>query len=234
MSKPLIAVLLSGSGVYDGSEIHEAVLTLYNLDKQGADYLCIAPDINQYHVINHITGDSSLEPRNVLVEAARIARGKIKNIKEVTAADFDGLVIPGGFGAAKNLTTWAISGADCDIHPEVKRLIVEFVTEGKPIAAFCMGPTVVAKALEGTSFHALLTVGTTGAESPYDIAGISKGVEQTGAKIEMVDVDEIVIDTDLKIITSPCYMMEATVYEINFGIKKSIKKLLKLIEKASY
>jgi enhancing lycopene biosynthesis protein 2 len=229
MSKPLIAVLLSGNGVYDGSEIHESVLTLLNIDKEGGEYQCIAPDMEQHHVINHINGEEMAEKRNVLIEAARIARGNIKNIKDVTASDFSALAIPGGFGAAKNLTKWAFKGPDGDIHPEVKRLILEFVKAGKPIAAFCMGPTVVAKALEGTEYHAELTVGTTEAKSPYDIAGVSAGMEKVGAVAKMVTVDEIAVDEKLNIVSAPCYMMEASIYEINFGISKAIKRLLRMV-----
>jgi enhancing lycopene biosynthesis protein 2 len=229
MSKPIIAVLLSGCGVYDGTEIHESVLTLFNVDKEGGEYICIAPDTEQYHVVNHITGDETTEKRNVLIESARIARGKIKNLKDVTVNDFDALVIPGGFGAAKNLTTWAFKGHESEILPDVKRIILEFVSVGKPIAAFCMGPTVVAKALEGTSFSPKLTVGTTEKPSPYDIKGISNGMEKLGALTEMTSVEDITVDETYKIITAPCYMMDSTVYEINFGIAKAIKKLMKFI-----
>lgn len=229
MSKPLVAVLLSGNGVYDGSEIHESVLTLLNIDKEGGEYQCIAPDMEQHHVVNHTNGEEMAEKRNVLVEAARIARGNIKNIKDVTASNFAALAIPGGFGAAKNLTKWAFSGPDGDIHPEVKRLILEFVKAGKPIAAFCMGPTVVAKALEGTEYHAELTVGTTEAKSPYDIAAVSAGMEKAGAVAKMVTVDEIAVDEKLNIVSAPCYMMEASIYEINFGISKAIKRLLRMV-----
>jgi enhancing lycopene biosynthesis protein 2 len=138
-------------------------------------------------------------------------------------------VIPGGFGAAKNLTTWAFKGHESEILPDVKRIILEFVSVGKPIAAFCMGPTVVAKALEGTSFSPKLTVGTTEKPSPYDIKGISNGMEKLGALTEMTSVEDITVDETYKIITAPCYMMDSTVYEINFGIAKAIKKLMKFI-----
>lgn len=229
MSKPLIAVLLSGCGVYDGSEIHEAVLTLLNIDKEGGDYQCIAPDMQQHHVINHITGEEQNETRNVLVESARIARGNVKNIKEVSATNFAALAIPGGFGAAKNLTKWAFNGPNGEIHAEVKRLILEFVAAGKPIVAFCMGPTVIAKALEGTKYHAELTVGNTSEKSPYDIAGISAGIDKAGAVATMTNAHDFIMDDKLKIISSSCYMMEASIYEINFGISKAIKKLMKLL-----
>lgn len=226
MAKKKIGVLLSGCGVYDGAEIHESVLTLLALDKAGAEYVCLAPNVQQHHVVDHLTGNEMNETRNVLTEAARIARGDIKDLAEVTANQLDGLAIPGGFGAAKNLTTWAFSGPDGEINTEVKRIINEMVTAGKPIAAMCMGPTVVAKALQGTETHATLTVGSTEAASPYDIATVSGGMEAAGAVAEMHTVEEIAIDAEHKIVTAPCYMMEASISEMNTGIEKAIAQLM--------
>lgn len=227
MAKKKIGVLLSGCGVYDGAEIHESVLTLLALDKAGAEYVCMAPNVQQHHVVDHLTGNEMNETRNVLTEAARIARGDIKDLAEVTADQLDGLAIPGGFGAAKNLTTWAFSGPDGEINAEVKRIINEMVAAGKPIAAMCMGPTVVAKALQGSTTHATLTVGSTEAASPYDIAAVSGGMEAAGAVSEMHTVDEIAIDTEHKIVTAPCYMMEASISEMNAGIEKAVAQLMK-------
>lgn len=227
MANKKIGVLLSGCGVYDGSEIHEAVLTLLALDKAGLEYVCIAPNVPQHHVIDHRTGEEMNETRNVLTEAARIARGNILDLAEVTADQLDGLAIPGGFGAAKNLTTWAFSGPDGEINDEVKRIINEFVTAGKPIAAMCMGPTVVAKALQGTNTKATLTVGSTEAASPYDIAAVSGGMEAAGAVAEMHTVDEIAIDQTHKIVTAPCYMMEASISQMNVGIEQAVAQLVK-------
>ncbi len=164
-----------------------------------------------------------------MVEAARIARGNVKDIKEVSAAGFAALAIPGGFGAAKNLTKWAFSGPDGEIHAEVKRLILEFVKARKPIIALCIAPTVIAKALEGTEYHAELTVGNTREKSPYDIAAISAGMEKTGAVAIMTNVHDFTIDESLNIISSPCYMMEASIYEINFGISKAVKRLMRML-----
>ena len=229
MAKPKIAVLLSGCGVFDGSEIHESVFTLLALDQAGAEYQCIAPNMQQHHVVNHITGDEMNEKRNVLIESARIARGNIKPIEDVSSKDFDGLMMPGGFGAAKNLTEWAFSGPDGKIHPEVRRIINEMVLDNKPVVAVCMSPTVVAKAFEGTSIKPKLTVGTTQEKSPYDIAAISAGMEKTGAVAEMVTVEEIVVDEKNKIITSPCYMMEANVSQIYNGIKKAVGKMMEWV-----
>jgi len=228
-----IAVLLSGCGVYDGAEIHESVLTLLALDKLGAEVVCTAPDAPQHHVINHMNGEELPETRNILLEAARIARGSIVPLHELQVADIDALVIPGGFGAAKNLTQWAFSGPDGDILPDVQRIIVEIVEAKKPLAAFCMGPTVVAKALQGTDKQPQLTVGSTEAASPYDIAGISSGVEATGATAVMRLVDEIVVDETYSIVSSPCYMMEASIAQIQVGIEKACEKLVEMIKAGS-
>lgn len=225
-----IGVLLSGNGVYDGSEIHESVFTLLAIDENKGEAVCMAPNVEQHHVVNHITGDEMDEKRNVLVEAARIARGAISDLAEVKASDFDALVIPGGFGAAKNLTKWAFSGPDGDIDPEVKRIINEFVVAQKPIVGLCMGPTVIAKALEGANLNERLTVGTTSEASPYEIATISAGMEKTGAVAEMKSIREISVDAKNRIITAPCYMMEASITDVRTNIKEAIDKLFDLLE----
>ncbi len=224
-----IGVLLSGNGVFDGSEIHEAVFTLLAIEENKAEAICMAPDIEQHHVVNHLTGDEMNEKRNVLVESARIARGEIKDLAEVNADDLDALILPGGFGAAKNLTKWAFSGPDGEILPEVKRIITEMVMNNKPVGGLCMGPTVVAKALEGTSVQAELTVGTDEDPSPYDIKAISKGMEKTGATAVMKKISEIHVDEKNKIVTAPCYMMEATISEIRINVKMAVDKLISLI-----
>ena len=225
-----IGVILSGNGVYDGSEIHEAVFTLLSIDKRGAEAVCFAPDIDQHHVVNHITGEEMDEKRNVLVESARIARGNIKPLSELNVDELDALAIPGGFGAAKNLTKWAFSGPDGEILQEVKDAIIEFTSAGKPIAGMCMGPTVIAKALEGSDIHSTLTVGTTEESSPYDIGAISAGMEKTGAAAVMKTVREIAVDEKNKIVTSPCYMMDASISEIRSNIQNTINKLIELAE----
>ncbi|MDW7692289.1 isoprenoid biosynthesis glyoxalase ElbB [Flammeovirgaceae bacterium SG7u.111] len=223
-----VGVLLSGSGVYDGTEIHEAVLTLLALDKLDAEVQCIAPDIEQHHVINHMTGEEMPEKRNVLIESSRIARGNIKPLSEVSADDFDALAIPGGFGAAKNHTKWAFSGPKGDINPEVKALIVELIKKHKPIAALCMSPTTLAKALEGTGVEANLTVGTTEAPSPYDIEAISEGMDSLGAKAVYCDTTHVIVDDTNNLVTTPCYMMEASVSEVFIGIEKAMTKLVEM------
>lgn len=223
------AVLLAGSGVYDGSEIHEAVFTLLAIEEAGYQYQCIAPNKNQMHVVNHLDGSEMKQERNVMIEAARIARGEVLDLAEVKSSDYDGLVIPGGFGAAKNLNEWATKGADGDIDEHVKKLILSFITEHKPICGLCMGPTVIASALAGSSYQAKLTVGSTEAESPYDIAAINAGIQSLGQKTVLKKINEVQVDQHLKIVTAPCYMMKASISEIRNNVKQAITALVALI-----
>lgn len=225
-----IGVMLAGCGVYDGSEIHEAVFTLLAIDELGAEAVCMAPDVDQHHVVNHLNGEEMDQKRNVLIESARIARGDVKAISEINIDQLDGLVIPGGFGAAKNLNKWAISGPDGDILPEVVKVVRGFIEKKKPVAGLCMGPTVIAKALEGSGINATLTVGSTAAESPYDIAGISSGMESIGATATMRTLQEVEVDGKNLIVTAPCYMMEGSIKEVRDNIKAAIEELVSLIK----
>ena len=227
-----VGVLLSGNGVYDGSEIHESVFTLLAIDENRGEALCFAPNIDQHHVVNHLSGAEMEERRNVLVEAARIARGSISDLHDVSHSDLDALVIPGGFGAAKNLTKWAFSGPDGDINDDVKRIINEFAEANKPIVGLCMGPTVIAKALEGADKKQHLTVGTTEEASPYEIDAISAGMEKVGAVAEMKTIREIAVDLDNRIISAPCYMMEGSITDIRNNIKQAIDQLFEMLEEA--
>lgn len=224
-----IAVLLSGSGVYDGAEIQESVFALLSIAENNASYICVAPDREQFHVVNHLTGEPSNEKRNIKVEAARIARGDIKSIDEINVADIDALVIPGGFGAAKNFNHWAIEGPEGMIHDDVKQLILACVRASKPIAALCMAPTVVAKALQDSEFAPLLSVGTTTEPSPYDIDGIHKGMESINTKVVSRTVNEIAFDKELVIVSAPCYMMDASIVEVRANVKQAIDKLMSLL-----
>lgn len=224
-----IGILLSGCGVYDGAEIQEAVLSMLAIKEAGHDYLCIGVDANQHHVINHINGEEMKESRNMMVEAARIARGEIKNIKDVDGFDIDALVIPGGFGSAKNFTKWAFNGPDGEILPEVKLFLVNLVNVGKPICALCVSPVVLAKALEGSSVKSTMTLGTDQEKSPYDIMGFHGEIEKTGASAVMKSIREINIDTKNKIVTAPCYMMDANIVEVSSNIKQAIVAVLSLI-----
>lgn len=220
------AVLLHGCGVYDGTEIHEAVCSLLAIAQAGHQYQCIAPDVNQHHVVNHTTGEEMDQKRNVLVESARIARGNIKKVSDVRATDFDGLVMPGGFGTAKNITKWAFQGPAGEINSAVKNLIIDFVEAQKPIAALCMSPTTLAKAFEGTTFTAKLSVGSTAEKSPYEIDAISQGMQSIGATTEMKTVREISVDENLKIVCAPCYMMDASIVDVFENTKMAIDKLV--------
>ena len=224
-----IAVLLHGNGVYDGTEIHEAVLTLLAIAENGGEAVCFAPNINQHHVINHTTGEEMNETRNVLVESARIARGNILDIKDLKVSDVHGLVMPGGFGTAKNLTKWAFDGPSGKIDEDVKRVIQEFVSSKKPIVGLCMSPTTIAKALEDEKYSVNLTVGSTTDKSPYEIKAISEGMNSLGHNAEMKSISEISFDVDSNIITAPCYMMDATILEVRNNIKQAVDKLFSII-----
>ena len=224
-----IGVLLSGCGVYDGAEIQESILTLLSIEEIGATAVCISVNKPQHHVINHLTGEEMNESRNMMIESARIARGEVKNILEVNPADIDALVIPGGFGSAKNFTDWAFNGPDGNILPEVKLLLVNLINIGKPIAALCVSPVVLSKALEDSNLSAKMTIGTDKEESPYDIKEFSSGIEKVGTTIEMKSVREVLIDTENKIVTAPCYMMEASILDVRNNIRKAIEALRDLI-----
>ncbi len=219
MKKKRIGVLLAGCGVKDGSEIHEATLTLYFLDKQGAEIVCMAPDKDQLDVVNHVTGASISEKRNVLLEAARIARGNIQDVRTVKADDLDALIIPGGFGAAKNLCTFATEGSDCRVDAHVAELLRELRSKNKPIGALCIAPAVVAR-LFGPELSPELTIGTD--------AGTAAALEKMGAKHRKAKVDEIVVDGKNKIVTTPCYMMAQSIKEVGAGAEKLVAKILEM------
>ena len=210
------AVVLSGCGVYDGSEIHEATLSMYAIAKSGCSYKIFAPDIEQHHVINHLTGKEMNETRNVLIESARIARGKIKPLSEFNPKDFDFLLFPGGFGAAKNLSNYAFKGADCSINEDVEGAIKSMVELKKPIGALCISPVLLGKLLDGVK----LTIGE-------DEATI-KELNKMGAKHKETTHGEIIIDEKFKIVTTPCYMLDATIDQIGKGSENIVKALLEM------
>ncbi len=227
--KPVFGLLLSGCGVYDGSEIHESVSLLLALAQEGIEVRCFAPNIWQHHVVNHLTGEEMPEKRNVLIEAARIARGAVQDIAEADVETLDALLMPGGFGVAKNFTKWAFEGPDGAIVPEVKALIQAFYQAKKPIGAVCMAPTTLAKALEQADESIQLTIGNTLGASPYDIAAISNGINQTGHLAVMVGAEEVFVDKAHKVVTSPCYMMEndiTQIYEASLKTVRALKALL--------
>jgi len=212
------AVLLSGCGVYDGAEIHEATLSLLAIARQGGSYEIFAPDINQHHVINHLTGEEMDEQRNVLVESARIARGQIKDLKAFNPASFDGLILPGGFGAAKNLSSWAFEGADASVLPEVEEAISGMVALKKPVGALCISPVILAKVLG--KVH--LTIGND--ENTID------ALESLGAKHVYATHGEVVVDPDLNVVTTPCYMLDATIAQIADGASNLVDAMIKLMD----
>ena len=224
-----IGVLLSGCGVYDGAEIQETVLTLLALDEAGAEAVCLAVNKNQHHVINHLSGEEMPESRNMMVEAARIARGAVHDLSTFDVSNLDALVIPGGFGSAKNFSMWAFDGPNGSILPEIKKIIQQYISDKKPIAALCVSPVVMALALGDSELHPTMTLGSNLEKSPYDIQAFTAGMEQKGVSSEMKTIREISVDEKLKIVSAPCYMMEASIVEIRNNISQAIKALIQLI-----
>lgn len=214
-----IGVVLSGCGVFDGSEIHEAVFTLLAIDQAGCEAVCLAPDV-EFAVTNHLTKQDAAEKRNVLVESARIARGNIRDIKGVTAADLDAVIFPGGFGAAKNLCDFAVKGAAATVNPEVVRLLQEMHAAKKPIGAICIAPAMLAAAI-GKQVAPTVTIGTD--------AGTAAEIEKTGAWHQNCPVTDFVVDAGNKIVTTPAYMLAGRISEAYAGIDKCVKELIKLI-----
>tara|TARA_Y100000746_G_scaffold231991_1_gene247373 strand:- start:1897 stop:2556 length:660 start_codon:yes stop_codon:yes gene_type:complete len=217
-----IGVLLSGSGVNDGSEIHESVIAMLALDRAGAEMLLMAPNIDQMHVINHYTGQEMDEFRNVLVESARIARGNIKDMAEVSGSDLDALIIPGGFGVAKNLSDYAMSGAECSINPDVYRLISEMILLKKPIGAICIAPTMMAKILAEQNQSATMTIGKD--------ETTAKDIEAMGSTHKECPAEEIVIDEENNIVTTPAYMDAKNISEAADGIEKLVKQIILMVK----
>jgi len=225
-----IGVLLSGSGVYDGAEIHESVLTLLEIENLGYEADCIGIDAPQYHVINHLNGETQDQTRNMLQEAARIARGNIREISTVVPADIDALVIPGGFGSAKNFSSWAFNGPEALIRPDVKLLLVNLYNVGKPIVALCVSPVLLALAFEDMPIGQQLTIGSSTSPSPYQIADFQKGLQSKGVLTQECTIDEICIDEVNRIITAPCYMLEASLPALQQNIRQALKALKQLLE----
>jgi enhancing lycopene biosynthesis protein 2 len=215
-----VGVVLSGCGVYDGSEVQEAVLALLALDRLGATAVCMAPNIEQESVVNHRTGKLEEATRNVLDEGARIARGKIQDVAKVKAADLDALILPGGFGATKNLCNFATAGSRAKVEPNVARLLREMHKARKPIAALCIAPTVVAAALRDDRAHPKLTVGSD--------EKTAKALEEMGAKHIVCPVEEFRVDEEQRIVSSPAYMYDSRISEVAVGIERAVKELVRL------
>lgn len=213
-----IAVILSGCGVYDGTEIHEATMSMLAIDQNGAQYELFAPDIDQMHVINHLTGQQTDEKRNVLVESARIARGNIRDLKEFNADEFDALLIPGGFGAAKNLSDYAFKGAAMKVNSDVEKAIRAVHAAQKPIGALCIAPVLLASIIKESN----VTIGT-------DIETAAH-IDHMGAYHINTDVTGIVIDEKNKFVTSPCYMLGTRISEIYEGAEMVVTALISMIK----
>ncbi|MBC8525854.1 MAG: isoprenoid biosynthesis glyoxalase ElbB [Candidatus Cloacimonetes bacterium] len=214
-----IGVVLAGSGWQDGSEIHEAVLTLLYLDKASAKIIMMAPDLKQMNVVHHLTNETvHAESRNTLVEAARIARGDVKDIKDITPTELDALIIPGGFGVAKNLCDFATKGENLTVNPFLEKMILELHKRKKPLGFMCISPVIAAKVLG--KYHPKITIGND--------EGTANIIEKLGAQHINCPVDKIVVDEDNNIVTTPAYMLGPSIAYISKGIEKLVKKVLEL------
>ncbi len=218
IDKKSIAVILSGCGNQDGAEIHEASLTLWAIHRNDADFQCYAPDIPQYHVLNHLTGQEMDETRNVLIESARIARGNVKDLATFDQENHDALVIPGGLGAAKNLSSFAFEGENCYVNTDVKRAVQQMVKAAKPIGALCIAPVILARIID----DALITIGQSNE--------VTAKINKMGAQHETTLQGEITVDKLRKLVTTPCYMLEARVDQIGDGADKLVQKILQLMQ----
>lgn len=211
------AVVLAGCGFLDGTEIHEAVLSLYFIEKAGATWTAFAPNV-EFDEIDHLTQKPTGRKRNALQEAARIARCEIQDLGKLDPARFDVLYFPGGFGAAKTLSDFAAKGAQGHPLPAVQKLLEAFVAAKKPIGAICIAPGFVAQALGGR--HVAVTIGTD--------AGTAQAVEATGARHVNCRVNEIAVDETLKVVSAPAYMLGPGVQDVATGIEAAVKKLVTL------
>lgn len=216
MSKK-VAVILSGCGVFDGAEINESVLTHLSLDQQGAKVAFFAPDIQQKHVINHLSGEEMPEQRNVLIESGRITRGSTKDVRELQAADFDALILPGGFGVAKNLSDFAFAGADCQMEATTLNAIHQFRDAKKPIGLICISPALSARIFgEGVT----CTIGND--------ADTVKAIEAMGGCHKDCGVDGVVVDEANRLVTTPAYMLAQSISEAASGINALVNKILQM------
>ncbi len=218
-----IGVVLSGCGVQDGSEIHEATLTLLCLDRAGVEAACFAPNRPQATVINHATGDPLAETRNVLAESARIARGAIRSLAIADADALDGLILPGGYGVARNLCDFAGRGAQCQVDPDLERLLRDLRRQGKPIGAMCVAPVLLARVFGAE--HPLLTVGS----DPDAI----RQIETMGGRHRAAAVEEIVIDERLRFVTTPAYMLAQRIRDAATGIERLVQAVVQLAQRPS-
>ena len=211
------AIVLSGCGVYDGAEIHEAVTAMLAICRKGHSYQIFAPDIPQYHVLNHITGEEMSEKRNVMIESARIARGNIKDLKTFDPSEYDALLFAGGFGAAKNLSDFAFKGNEFVVIDQVSNVIRATHNAGKPIGAMCVSPVLIAYVIKGVE----LTLGGK--------CGASDAAEVHGAIHKVTTHGEVTIDRKNKVATTPCYMLDATIAQVAEGAENLVNELISLM-----
>ena len=217
-----VGVVLSGCGHQDGSEIHEAVFTLHALEKADAEAIIMAPDMDQFHVINHLNGNEELsESRNILVESARIARGKVIDVASVSGHQLDALIFPGGTGMAKNIFDYSMAGINCTVISDVQRLVVEILEADKPLGAICIAPVMIAKVLE--------YLGRTGTVTGGFNVEINNDINAMGINAVEVGAEEIVVDKENKIVTTPAYVDAKSMNESCTGIEKLVDKVLELI-----
>ncbi|XP_003961702.2 glutamine amidotransferase-like class 1 domain-containing protein 3A, mitochondrial [Takifugu rubripes] len=219
-----VAVVLAGCGVYDGSEIHEASAVLVHLSRGGASVNMFAPNVEQMHVINHLAGKPSEEKRNVLVESARLARGNIQDLSNLSVKDHDAVIFPGGFGAAKNLCTWAVQGKDCSVNEQVKAVLQAFRAEDKPIGLCCISPVLAAKVFPGCE----VTVGIENNDKYPDTTGTAAAINQLGCKHMSKSVGESHVDEKNKLVTTCAFMCNAPIHEIYDGIGTMVEGVLKM------
>ena len=218
MANKRVAFVLSGCGVKDGTEIHEAVSALIALDRAGFSIIFTAPDVQQAATVDHSTAEPERSPRNALSEAARIARGNIRPLSEIGPGDYDAVVFPGGFGAALTLCSFGSDGPECSVNPQVEKLISDARSNGKPIAAMCIAPVILARTLPG----ARLTIGND--------RGTAQAIEAMGAIHVECDVENAVVDTDRKIVTTPAYMLASGPAQVFAGAERMVQELDKLLQ----
>jgi enhancing lycopene biosynthesis protein 2 len=215
-----VGVVLSGCGVIDGSEIHEAVSILIALDKRGAKIICMAPNISQAEVVSHLTRQPAAGPRNVLEESARIARGQIRDLATVKAEELDALVLPGGFGAAKNLSSFAKDGPAMTVNPEVTRLFNDMMKAKKPIGLACIAPVIAAKLLGSAGLKPTVTIG-----SDKSTADAIRAMKATHQEVGPAD---ICIDQANRLVTTPCYMNDVGPWVVFQGADKMVEQVLQM------
>ncbi len=216
-----VGVILSGCGFLDGAEIYETVLTLLHLDKAGAEVVAMAPDKNQHHVVNHLKGAGTGEIRNVLVESSRLMRGNIKNLNEVNAGELDALILPGGFGVAKNFCSFAFEGPDCSFDEDIAKMVLDVHNAGKPVGAICISPALIAKIFEKIK-PVKLTIGTD--------EGIAQAVSSLNATHVVCPETECVVDSENKIVTTPAYNIDGVkIANVEQGISKLVSEVISMI-----